>query len=70
MEYQVKNGPQSVKLHALYQFNKDAREARSAKFQMMIHTLDMKQKEFYDLESECVDFGKGGFNVYKGNIPL
>jgi hypothetical protein len=43
MQYQVKNGPQSVKLHALYQFNKEAREARTAKFQVMIHSLDMKQ---------------------------
>jgi hypothetical protein len=36
----------------------------------MIHSKDMNQKIFFDLESEGVEFGQGSFKVYKGDIPL
>jgi hypothetical protein len=59
-----------VRLLILYNFNKSAREAKSHKLEVMIHTNSMKYQKYIEMEPEQIEFGNSSFNVYSNTIKI
>jgi hypothetical protein len=63
----VKWDYQEVRLFALFNFSKSVKN-QLHRFDVMIHTKGNKNKMFFELIPESIEFGDGSFNVYSNVI--